>query len=547
MKLGVTLDILNQKATPAFYADTLANRPAAGYVGRVFISTDTLDLYRDTGTTWVLLSPSSGGISGSGTANTIPLWNASSNITNSVITQNSGNIRIGSITTSSKLNVAGDINAIGNLFKNGSQVINVGTNYLAIGDGTGLLNSSDILVDSGTLSITLGSPFAPYNLIGYANNYANKFIVNGASATQILVGDGTTITAGSGITISGGQISASGSGGGVTGTGSAGQVSYWSGATSITGTNNFFWDSATNRLGINTNTPTSALDVHSSGSSVISQLNQLTLGNDCLLAFQDNSVGKWRIGNYYNSGANDFAIHDNTSFVNRFTINNTGQTFVGDVTSSSGLLIVNSSTADNQIVAIGANAPSIRVRTSGTAPTYQFGLGLATTTNNFIQGTTAGEFCIFNSSLSAAPILFGIYNSGTGLIEEGARLSASKNWLLGTTTDIGGGNKLQVLGNSYLNGITTIYNSVRGLLFDRPNAFTYNGIGFATNGLQKWFYGLRENLGSDNLIIYNEGLARDMVTFKDGTGVINLQGVPTSSAGLVSGDIYQTAGVLMIV
>ena len=82
MKLGVTLDILNQKDTPAFYADTLANRPAAGFTGRVFISTDTLDLYRDTGTTWVLLSPSSTGtITGSGAAGQVTYFSAASSIT----------------------------------------------------------------------------------------------------------------------------------------------------------------------------------------------------------------------------------------------------------------------------------------------------------------------------------------------------------------------------------------------------------------------------------------------------------------------------------
>jgi hypothetical protein len=36
------------------------------------------------------------------------------------------------------------------------------------------------------------------------------------------------------------------------------------------------------------------------------------------------------------------------------------------------------------------------------------------------------------------------------------------------------------------------------------------------------------------------------MTIKD-TGIINMSNVPASSVGLVSGDIYQTAGVLNIV
>jgi hypothetical protein len=457
---NIDLSILNQKGTPAFFADTLANRPAPSFVGRIFVSTDTYDLYRDTGSAWVLLSPSStAGITGSGTANTVPLWNASTNITNSVITQNSGNIRIGSITTGSKLNVAGDINSTGNLLKNSVQVINVGTNYLAIGDGTGLLNSSDILVNNSIFTITLGSPFTPYDLIGYGNYYAAKFIKNGASGTEILAGDGTSITAGSGITISGGQISASGGGGGVTGSGSVGQVSYWSGASSITGTNNLFWDTANNRLGVNTNTPTSSFDVHSSASlNVISQLNQLSTGFDSLLAFQDNSIGKWRIGNYYNSGNHSFGIYDVLYSTERFSIQNGGTTFVGAQTSTSGLFNINSNTSDNHLVVIGANAPSMRVRNAGTAATYQFGLGLATTTNNFIQGTIGGEFCLFNDSSVGGPIVFGIYNNMSGFVDEVMRMKKT---------------------------------------------FTNN--------------------------------------------IMNITNIPTSSAGLVTGDIYSSAGVLMIV
>lgn len=59
----ITLDlsILNQKGTPMFNSDLFANRPAAGIVGRIFISTDTNALFRDTGSTWVSLGGGGGG------------------------------------------------------------------------------------------------------------------------------------------------------------------------------------------------------------------------------------------------------------------------------------------------------------------------------------------------------------------------------------------------------------------------------------------------------------------------------------------------------
>jgi hypothetical protein len=48
--------VTNQKGTPAFYTDTFANRPAFGYAGRVFISTDSGQIFEDTGTAWTLIA-----------------------------------------------------------------------------------------------------------------------------------------------------------------------------------------------------------------------------------------------------------------------------------------------------------------------------------------------------------------------------------------------------------------------------------------------------------------------------------------------------------
>jgi len=58
----ITLDlsILNQKGTPMFNSDTLANRPAAGIVGRIFIAIDApFGIYRDTGSAWDQISGAS--------------------------------------------------------------------------------------------------------------------------------------------------------------------------------------------------------------------------------------------------------------------------------------------------------------------------------------------------------------------------------------------------------------------------------------------------------------------------------------------------------
>lgn len=59
--MEVDFSVLNQKGNPAFYQDTFALRPAAGYAGRIFIATDTGNLYRDNGTTWTQIATGGGG------------------------------------------------------------------------------------------------------------------------------------------------------------------------------------------------------------------------------------------------------------------------------------------------------------------------------------------------------------------------------------------------------------------------------------------------------------------------------------------------------
>jgi len=217
---------------------------------------------------------------------------------------------------------------------------------------------------------------------------------------------------------------------------------------------NFFWDDTNNFLGIGpTGGPSALLDIHSATQNVFIQVNA-TSTNNSQVAFLNGGVGKWRIGNLYNAGANDFIIFDTTNTLSRLTIKNTGQTFIGSTTTSSGSFVVNNATSDNHIVVLGANGPSLRFRNAGTGGTLNTGLGISTATNNFIQGSASGDYCIFNSSTTASPILFGIYNSGAAQTQEAARISSTQNLLVGSVTDTG--QKLQITGTAKITGITTL-------------------------------------------------------------------------------------------
>jgi hypothetical protein len=251
------------------------------------------------------------------------------------------------------------------------------------------------------------------------------------------------------------QVSAGG-GAGISGSGAATQVAFWNGTSSITGSNNLFWDSTNNYLGINTNTPTTALDVHhSTPSGAI--FNQTTATNNNTINFQTSGSGRWRIGNFYTAGADDFGVFDVVGSLQQFTIvNTTGQTFIGAKTTAAGRLVVNSATADAHLQIVGANAPSIRIDNAGSGGTQRFVFGLATATNNFIQGATAGQFCI--STQSSGAMLFGMWQTINAT--EAMRITTANNLLVGLTTDAGYrldvGGTARVIGDTRINGILSI-------------------------------------------------------------------------------------------
>jgi hypothetical protein len=106
--------------------------------------------------------------------------------------------------------------------------------------------------------------------------------------------------------------------------------------------------------------------------------------------------------------------------------------------------VVSSASSDNGVQIVGASAPSLRIDNAETGATKRAGLGISTAVNNFIQGSADRDFCIFNGSTTASPILFGVYN-GTN-IQEAARISTARNLLVGSVTD--SGQTLQITGNA---------------------------------------------------------------------------------------------------
>lgn len=432
------LSILNQKGTPMFNSDTFANRPAFGIVGRIFISTDTKEFYRDTGTSWELIGgPGSGTITGSGTTGTLVKFTGTSSIGDSIVseigsalningTAKANNYYVGTPTdTTRSFSASGNANTVAlwleeyggsgtspDIFFNRGRGSESSKANIQVNDGLGGIAFAGYL--NGNLNSSLQLSFQVTNINSTDNIADANFII---SQTY----NSTTFNQNLLVRASDGYVVAP------------------NGGFETTGNINLFAGANTRRFVFDAN-------------AGIPRIFSFRTGNLPRWAFRVDGVESGS-----DTGA-DFAIrryNDAGTFIDSpiFILRSTGQTFVGPQTTASGKLVVNSSTADNHLQIVGANSPSIRIDNAGSGGTQRFVFGLATATNNFIQGATAGEFCI--STQSAGNMLFGMWQTTNA--SEVMRITTANNLLIGLSVDAG--QKLQVNGTSRLSGFTFVNHS----------------------------------------------------------------------------------------
>jgi hypothetical protein len=232
---------------------------------------------------------------------------------------------------------------------------------------------------------------------------------------------------------------------------------------------NLFWDDTNNRLGINTNTPTNNLDIHGSGTIPLLALNN-TAGNQSFIGFVNNSVAKWRIGN---------------SSTNTFDILNVGL-------AQNSLTISDS----NNCVTFNKN---IKLKHSAS---FFFEPGF----NSF--GGDSGGFYFF---LGTNP--FGAYFNFFNLT---AQRTFTFPDLAGTIALTSNLNAYLPLTGGNMSGTLIINTDTAGIFLNRTAVTTYNGISYLTAGIEQWFVGLRENLSSNNYVIFN-GTGTDALTISKAT------------------------------
>ena len=332
--IRVDYDILNQKQTPAFYASSLATRPAFGFPGRIFIDTDTPSsgIYRDTGSAWVQVADP-----GAGTTGTLQQVTTNGKTTNQGINITTGGLTLGT--------PSGDNQILLNL---------PATNQLIYREGVGSLYGFNIEPSDNSFFLT-NTEGGYYQTLYFGDaETANIF---GLSASNDL-----------GLT--------------------------W---------NPILVVNQDNKVGINKNNPTTALDVL--GDGVFS--GKLAVGTTAIPAGFSNT--KLYAGlaapletHIYEIGVTGTATA-NISNVNIWGIGVYGAGFTNGATRSAGIQ------GDGEVTASADTGTAIGVRGYATA-THSGGLNIGILSD--ASGSSTGNYGFYNNMASATNT-YAVYTAGT--------------------------------------------------------------------------------------------------------------------------------------
>jgi hypothetical protein len=265
---------------------------------------------------------------------------------------------------------------------------------------------------------------------------------------------------------------------------------------------------------LGTASATNALTIATTGTATFS--SSVKMGNASLASIATNSTGSDVIVGSGTSSSPAFQVWDDNSLsVPRFIVTRGGNVGIGTASPNAPLHVVNSSNGFIQRFA------------GGTSSAITGGI-FAEVGRNFASiGTISNHaFNIFTNDADRFSI------------------STNGNCTIGNSP-IDAGFKLDVYGTGRFSGVVEINTNTTGLVLNRSAVTNFTGVGYLTAGIGQWFVGMRENLTSNNYIIYNENgtdaltisksnsaaTFSSSVTAQTNLGVININ---ASQAGFVA-------------
>lgn len=230
---------------------------------------------------------------------------------------------------------------------------------------------------------------------------------------------------------------------------------------------NFYWDNTNKRLGINTNAPTTAIDVF--GSGIIGRLNG-TSTNNAFLGFASAGSNKWSIGNVQSD--HRFRIYSEANTTELVSVLQTGEFGIGIANPLTKLHIFGGASA--LIANLDAN--------TSVAKSISFRSGNSSRINLEVSGTESG-------SNAGADLFIRTYTDAGSLLATPFYIKRSNGYVgINTITpnvllEVKGGSAMTTLANSYTNaGIMHQYNSTNILTFGSNGSGTIiQGVNAGTN------------------------------------------------------------------
>jgi len=280
----------NQLASPSLYADTYANIPAYGQIGRLFVSYDTKQIYRDEGNAWNLISDAGSGsgnlqtVTGNGNTTTFGIFITGNDLN---LTNSSSKIYVKGLTLGSILFSSDSSGQIGQdnatfFWDNTNKRLGIGTNtpsakldvhstgINATFNGTSTNNAFLVYQSAGTskwysgnlVSGAVANDYVIYDAVNsqYRFYVHNTGVIN--MPNSVIIGS-TTPTSSYGFDVYTSAYFRS----------NIYNLNYTAGSVLFATTSGlisqdnatFFWDTTNKRLGIGNAAPTVALDVTGSG------------------------------------------------------------------------------------------------------------------------------------------------------------------------------------------------------------------------------------------------------------------------------------------